>query len=65
MPDIMAQAEEQAKRFNTKFEVVDDMEKAFKDADIVYAKSWGAMLTTTDAEEGAKIIKKYEFMDHR
>jgi N-acetylornithine carbamoyltransferase len=60
MPDIMAQAEEQAKRFNTKFEVVDDMEKAFKDADIVYAKSWGAMLTTTDAEEGAKIIKKYE-----
>lgn len=60
MPDIMAQAEEQAKRYNTKFEVVDDMEKAFKDADIVYAKSWGAMLTTTDAEEGAKIIKKYE-----
>jgi N-acetylornithine carbamoyltransferase len=60
MPDIMAQAEEQAKRYNTKFEVVDDMEKAFKDADIIYAKSWGAMLTTTDAEEGAKIIKKYD-----
>jgi N-acetylornithine carbamoyltransferase len=60
MPDIMAQAEEQAKRFNTKFEVVDDMEKAFKDADIVYAKSWGAMLTTTDTDEGARIIKKYE-----
>jgi ornithine carbamoyltransferase len=60
MPDIMAQAEEQAKKFNTKFEVVDDMEKGFKDADIVYAKSWGAMLTTTDQEEGAKIIKKYE-----
>ena len=60
MPDIMAQAEEQAKRFNTKFEIVDDMDKAFKDADIVYAKSWGAMETTTDAEEGARIIKKYE-----
>jgi N-acetylornithine carbamoyltransferase len=60
MPDIMAQAEEQAKRFNTKFEIVDDMEKAFKDADIVYAKSWGAMETTTDTEEGARIIKKYE-----
>lgn len=60
MPDIMAQAQEQAKRFNTKFEIVDDMEKAFKDADIVYAKSWGAMLTTTDTEEGARIIKKYE-----
>ncbi len=60
MPDIMAQAEEQAKRYNTKFEIVDDMEKAFKDADIVYAKSWGAMETTTDTEEGARIIKKYE-----
>jgi N-acetylornithine carbamoyltransferase len=60
MPEIMAQAEEQARKFNTKFEVVDDMEKGFKDADIVYAKSWGAMLTTTDQEEGARIIKKYE-----
>lgn len=60
MPEIMAQAEEQARKFNTKFEVVDDMEKGFKDADIVYAKSWGAMLTTTDQEEGAKIIKKYQ-----
>jgi N-acetylornithine carbamoyltransferase len=60
MPDIMAQAEEQARKFNVKFEVVDDMEKGFKDADIVYAKSWGAMLTTTDQEEGARIIKKYE-----
>jgi ornithine carbamoyltransferase len=60
MPEIMAQAEEQARKFNTKFEVVDDMEKGFKDADIVYAKSWGAMNTTTDQDEGAKIIKKYE-----
>lgn len=60
MPEIMDQAKEQARKFKTKFEVVDDMEKAFKDADIVYAKSWGAMLTTTDVDEGAKIIKKYE-----
>lgn len=60
MPEIMAQAEEQAKKFNTKFEVVEDMEAAFKDADVIYAKSWGAMLTTTDQEEGAKLIKKYE-----
>ncbi len=35
------------------------MEAAFKDADIVYAKSWGAMVHTPDAEEGAEIIKKY------
>ena len=59
MPEIMAQAEEQARKFGAGFEVVDDMEAAFKDADIVYAKSWGAMVHTPDPEEGAKIIKKY------
>ena len=31
-----------------------------KDADIIYAKSWGAMVHTPDPDEGAKIIKKYE-----
>ncbi len=36
------------------------MEAAFKDADIIYAKSWGAMVHTQDADEGARIIKKYE-----
>jgi ornithine carbamoyltransferase len=60
MPDIMDQAREQARQFGAGFEVVDDMEEAFKDADIVYAKSWGAMVHTPDPEEGAKIIKKYE-----
>jgi N-acetylornithine carbamoyltransferase len=36
------------------------MEGAFKDADIIYAKSWGAMVHTPDATEGAKIIDKYK-----
>lgn len=60
MPEIMDQAKEQARKFGAGFEVVDDMEAAFKDADIVYAKSWGAMEQTQDADEGAQIIKKYE-----
>ena len=60
MPDIMDQAREQARKFGTGFEVVDDMDEAFKDADIVYPKSWGALLTTSDQEEGAKIINKYK-----
>src|SRR5574341_758810 len=60
MPEIMDQAREQARKFNVGFEVVDDMDAGFKDADVVYAKSWGAMVHTPDADEGAKIIKKYE-----
>jgi ornithine carbamoyltransferase len=60
MPNVMEEARRQAARFGGTFEVVDDMEVGFKDADIVYAKSWGALLTTTDQDEGARIIKKYE-----
>lgn len=60
MPDIMDQAREQAKRFGTGFEVTDNMEEAFKDADVVYAKSWGPLLTTTDADKGKQIQDGYK-----
>jgi len=59
MPDIMDQARDQALKFGTSFEVVDDMDEAFRDADIIYAKSWGAMVHTQDEKQGAEIIKKY------
>jgi len=60
MPDVMDQAREQARKFNTGFEVMDDMEAAFKDADVVYAKSWGPLLTTNDQAEGKNIQDKYK-----
>jgi N-acetylornithine carbamoyltransferase len=60
MPDIMDQAREQARKFHTGFEVVEDMEAACQDADIVYAKSWGPLLTTQDPDEGKKIQDKYK-----
>jgi ornithine carbamoyltransferase len=59
MPEIMEQAQAQAKKYKTGFEVVDDMKVAAKDADIIYAKSWGPLLTTQDAEEGKKIQDSY------
>jgi N-acetylornithine carbamoyltransferase len=59
MPEIMDQAREQARKFHTGFEVVEDMEEAIKDADIVYAKSWGPLLTTQDPEEGKRIQDQY------
>ena len=58
-PEIMEQAREQAKKSGAGFEVVDDMDAAFKGADIIYAKSWGAMVHTPDEKEGAKVISKY------
>ncbi len=60
MPEIMDQAREQARKYKTGFEVTDSMEDGFRDADIVYAKSWGPLLTTTDPERGKKIQDQYE-----
>jgi N-acetylornithine carbamoyltransferase len=59
MPEIIDEAKSLAKKSGSGFDITDNMEEAFKDADIVYAKSWGAMVHTTDVEEGAKIINKY------
>jgi len=59
MPEIMDQAHEQARKYGTGFEVVTEMDVACKDADIVYAKSWGPLLTTEDPDEGKAIQDKY------
>lgn len=59
MPDIVQNAQDLARDNNTKFEIVDDMEEAFNNADIIYAKSWGPLLTTHDPDEGKQIQDKY------
>lgn len=60
MPDIVDQARDNAKKYGTGFEIVHDMDEAFKDADIVYPKSWGPLMTTTGKEEGKALIDKYK-----
>ena len=59
MPEIMDMAKAEAKKAGVGFDVVEDMGEAFKDADIVYAKSWGPLVHTSDAKEGEAITKKY------
>ena len=41
-------------------EILDDMDAGFKDADIVYPKSWGSWLTTENVDESAAIGRKYD-----
>ncbi len=60
MPEIMEQARAQADKYGGKFEVVHDMEEGFADADIVYAKSWGPLMTTQDPDEGKRIQDQYK-----
>jgi len=59
MPEIVAQAEENARRSGGSLEILDDFEEGMRGADVVYAKSWGSMLTTSDLEESAEISRKY------
>jgi N-acetylornithine carbamoyltransferase len=60
MPEIVEQSREQAQRFGTNFELVDDMKAAVECADVVYAKSWGPLLTTTNPDEGKAIQDRYK-----
>jgi N-acetylornithine carbamoyltransferase len=60
MPDIVEQAKENARRHRGHFEILDDFEAGIRGSDVVYAKSWGAMLTTTDGAESAAIAEKYQ-----
>jgi ornithine carbamoyltransferase len=55
MPEIVDQAKSLAKTYKTGFDVVHDMRDGFKGADVVYAKSWGPLLSTSDADEGKKL----------
>jgi N-acetylornithine carbamoyltransferase len=57
--DILATAEDNARRHGGSFEVLDDFDKGFRDADVVYPKGWGCMLTTEDLDESAEIGARY------
>lgn len=58
-PEFMDEAKALANKFGGSFDVTDSMEEAFTDADIVYAKSWGPMVSTESDEEAIEITKKY------
>lgn len=60
MPEIVEQARENARRAHAGFEILDDFDEGVRGTDVVYAKSWGALLTTPDEAEGAKIIDSYK-----
>ncbi|MCK6578136.1 MAG: ornithine carbamoyltransferase [Anaerolineae bacterium] len=59
MPEIVEQARENARRSGGTFEQLDDFDAGFKDADIVYPKSWGCWMTTEDKQESAVIGRQY------
>ena len=57
--DVVDQAAENARRSGGSFEVMDDFDAGMRGADIVYAKSWGALLTAKDEADGKAIADRY------
>lgn len=60
MPETLEAARRNARAAGTKFEIVDSMEEAFREADVVLPKSWGCLETMgTNPEESLRIAKRY------
>jgi N-acetylornithine carbamoyltransferase len=60
MKPTLEAARANAKKAGTKFEIVDSMEAAFEDADVVYPKSWGIESLFHKPQEALEISKKYK-----
>jgi ornithine carbamoyltransferase len=60
LPEIVAQAEANARASHGSFEILDDFDAGFRGADVVYPKSWGCMLATEDKAESARIGANYQ-----
>lgn len=60
MPETMAAARENARHAGVKFEVMDDMDEAFRGADVVIPKSWGCLDSMgAKPEESLRLAKQY------
>lgn len=57
---IVDQAKENAKMAGGSFEYMDDFEAGFQNSDVIYAKSWGPLVTTSDPEESKRLIEQYK-----
>jgi len=58
-PDVVELATANARRSGGSLELLDDFDAGFRGADVVYAKSWGAILTAKDEAEGAEFAKRH------
>ena len=59
MPEIEEQAAANAAAAGSSFQISNNFEDAFTDADVVVPKSWGPLMHTTDHDEGFALIEKY------
>jgi N-acetylornithine carbamoyltransferase len=58
-PNVVDEARDNARRSGGSLELLDDFDAGFGGSDVIYAKSWGALLTAKDEAEGAEIAQRY------
>jgi len=59
LPVALEAARKNAEMSGSKFEIVNNMDEACKDADVIYAKGWGPIMTVGDDEvAGVKMIEE-------
>ncbi len=60
MPQIVEQAQDNARHARTGFEMLDDFDAGMDGTNVVYAKSWGALLTVHSDADGAALAARYQ-----
>jgi N-acetylornithine carbamoyltransferase len=60
MPEMVEQAKANARAGRASFEILSDFDEGIRGTDVVYAKSWGARLTTADEATEARLVAQYE-----
>jgi N-acetylornithine carbamoyltransferase len=58
-PDVIQEARANASASGGSLELMDDFDAGFRGSEVIYAKSWGALLTAKDEAEGAEIAGRY------
>ncbi|OGK16061.1 ornithine carbamoyltransferase [Candidatus Roizmanbacteria bacterium RIFCSPHIGHO2_01_FULL_39_12c] len=59
LPEVMKSAKNNIKQNGGSIEITHNMKDAFADADVVYPKSWGPLVITSDPKKCTKIAAKY------
>jgi N-acetylornithine carbamoyltransferase len=57
--EVVDEAQANAMASGGSLELMDDFDAGFHGSDVIYAKSWGALLTAKDEAEGAEIAGRY------
>lgn len=60
MPDIVEKAKKLAQDTGASFKITDDMDEAFRNADVVIPKNWGGFIVTEDPEEMKANLRKHK-----